>query len=170
MAAPVKMLNYRADLPKHEQTILAHETKIHDLEATAVPIEAIPANPWQLRKIFDQAEIQILAESIAEIGLIQSIVLRRHSIDGHVDPNRVNNEIVAGERRLSKGGDLLRRLPRIKNGHPRKLEISDVASDHRHAMHKGRRRDECIAIAALVGHMQPGAALCYSRIDRQRAA
>ena len=37
-------------------------------------------------------------------------------------------------------------------------------------MHKGGCRDERIALAALVGYMQPGAALCHGGIDRQRAA
>ena len=52
----------------------------------------------------------------------------------------------------------LRYLPRIDEGYSRRLEISDVASDHRHTMHKGSGRDECIAAAKLVGYMQPGAA------------
>ena len=45
----------------------------------------------------------------------------------------------------------LRYLPRIDEGYSRRLEISDVASDHRHAMHKGSGRDECIALVALNG-------------------
>ena len=52
----------------------------------------------------------------------------------------------------------LRLPPRIDEGYSRRLEISDVAGDHRHAMHEGSGRDECIALAALVGYMQPGAA------------
>ena len=52
----------------------------------------------------------------------------------------------------------LRYLPRIDEGYSRRLEISDVASDQRHAMHKGSGRDECVALAALVGYTQPGAA------------
>ena len=58
----------------------------------------------------------------------------------------------------------MRYLPRIDEGHSRGLKISDVASDHCHAMHKGGCRDECIALAALVGYMQPGAALCHGGI------
>ena len=52
----------------------------------------------------------------------------------------------------------LRYLPRIDEGYSRRLEISDVASDQRHDMHEGSGRDECIALAALVGYTQPGAA------------
>ena len=37
-------------------------------------------------------------------------------------------------------------LPWIKNGYARGLEIRDVASNHRHAMHKGRCRNECITL------------------------
>lgn len=36
-------------------------------------------------------------------------------------------------------------------------------------MHKGSCRDECVALAAFVGHMQAGAALCHGSIDSQRA-
>lgn len=56
-----------------------------------VPINDILASPNQPRKVFDQAEIDDLALSIQEIGLLQPIVVRRQS-DKY--------ELIAGERRL----------------------------------------------------------------------
>lgn len=37
-------------------------------------------------------------------------------------------------------------------------------------MHQRRRGNERVTLAALVGNMQPGAALCHSGIDWQRAS
>ena len=56
-----------------------------------VPIEKIKANPAQPRREFDQTALQELADSIAEIGIIQPITLRK------VDDE--NYQIIAGERR-----------------------------------------------------------------------
>jgi ParB family transcriptional regulator, chromosome partitioning protein len=56
-----------------------------------VPIERISANPEQPRRRFDQAELDDLAASIREKGVIQPLIVRER------DPG--NYEIVAGERR-----------------------------------------------------------------------
>ena len=59
----------------------------------AVPIERIWPNPNQPRRDFDEKELQDLAASIREKGVIQPLILRAHPTDfGHY-------EIVAGERR-----------------------------------------------------------------------
>lgn len=57
------------------------------------PIEALKPNPDQPRKIFDQAELTELAESIRDKGVIQPILVRPHP---HEDGAW---QIVAGERR-----------------------------------------------------------------------
>jgi len=57
-----------------------------------VPIENIEANPYQPRKEFDTAELNDLAESIRQKGIIQAITVRRKD-DG-------NYELISGERRL----------------------------------------------------------------------
>lgn len=57
-----------------------------------LPVEVIRSNPSQPRRNFDQKNLELLAQSIQENGLIQPIVVRR-SESG-------NYEIVAGERRL----------------------------------------------------------------------
>lgn len=59
-------------------------------EIREVPLEKIRANPAQPRKIFDEAKLAELAESIREHGLIQPLVVR---------PAAEGFELVAGERR-----------------------------------------------------------------------
>ncbi len=56
-----------------------------------IPIEKVRANPGQPRKIFKEKELEELAQSIKENGIIQPIIVRK-----------VDNgfELIAGERRL----------------------------------------------------------------------
>ena len=56
------------------------------------PIENLVPNPRNPRRAFTEAELNELAESIRERGIIQPIVVREHGGPGHY-------EIVAGERR-----------------------------------------------------------------------
>jgi len=68
------------------------------IERSEVVIESISLNKitagvYQPRRIFDQAEIEDLAQSIKENGLIQPILLRKADGEGHY-------EIIAGERRF----------------------------------------------------------------------
>lgn len=68
-----------------------------------VPIGQIKANPNQPRHEFDQTALQELADSIAEIGIIQPITLRQQD-DG-------SYQIIAGERRYR--ASLLAGLDRV---------------------------------------------------------
>jgi len=64
-----------------------------DTEGTRIikiPLTQIDPNPFQPRRQFDEAEIQELAETILEHGLIQPITVRKHS---------GRYQIVSGERR-----------------------------------------------------------------------
>jgi len=56
-----------------------------------VPIEFVRANPRNPRKLFSEAELGELADSIRERGIIQPIVVRARGADAY--------EIIAGERR-----------------------------------------------------------------------
>ena len=56
-----------------------------------LPIDAISPNPKQPRTVFAEEEMAELAHSIAEIGLLQPIVVR---------PTASGYELIAGERRL----------------------------------------------------------------------
>lgn len=88
--APVKLLNYQADLRIHTARIAELESRIKELESERVPIKDIAPNPWQPRKVFDDEEIRLLAESIQELGLVQPIV---------VTTGRNGNRIEATDRR-----------------------------------------------------------------------
>lgn len=56
-----------------------------------VPIDQIDPNPNQPRKSFDEEEIEALTASIAELGVLQPVLVRRRE-DGRY-------ELIAGERR-----------------------------------------------------------------------
>ena len=56
-----------------------------------MPLDEITVNPNQPRREFDQEALQELADSIAEIGIIQPITLRKTDEDKY--------QIIAGERR-----------------------------------------------------------------------
>ncbi|HTX50028.1 MAG TPA: ParB/RepB/Spo0J family partition protein [Caulobacteraceae bacterium] len=60
--------------------------------STEIPIEAIKPNPGQPRRHFDDAELEELAQSIREKGVLQPILLRPAMFAGEF-------QIVAGERR-----------------------------------------------------------------------
>ncbi|MDF3089169.1 ParB/RepB/Spo0J family partition protein [Burkholderia semiarida] len=64
---------------------LERSTASHEL-----PVADIVPNPWQPRRVFNEAKLAELAESIRESGLIEPIVLRKVA-SGY--------QIVAGERR-----------------------------------------------------------------------
>ncbi|MBH1974328.1 MAG: ParB/RepB/Spo0J family partition protein [Rhodobacteraceae bacterium] len=57
-----------------------------------VPIERLVPNPDQPRRHFEPDQLQDLADSIREKGVIQPLIVRAHGAEG-------NFEIVAGERR-----------------------------------------------------------------------
>jgi ParB family chromosome partitioning protein len=58
-----------------------------------IPLNKITAGVYQPRKIFNQTELEELADSIKENGLIQPIILRKANDDDSF-------EIIAGERRF----------------------------------------------------------------------
>ena len=64
----------------------------NSIEVTEVPIAKIIAGIYQPRTIFHQDELEELANSIKEHGIIQPITLRKSEEEGY-------HEIVAGERR-----------------------------------------------------------------------
>ncbi|MEX3629716.1 MAG: ParB/RepB/Spo0J family partition protein [Burkholderia sp.] len=68
--------------------------RIEELEtsgpASELPVAEIVPNPWQPRRVFNEAKMAQLAESIREAGLTQPIVVRKAA---------TGYQIVAGERR-----------------------------------------------------------------------
>ena len=57
-----------------------------------IPLSAIAPNPRQPRGVFDEDELEGLATSIRDLGLLQPLVVRRSGDDRY--------ELIAGERRL----------------------------------------------------------------------
>ncbi|SAL67474.1 parB-like partition proteins [Caballeronia udeis] len=70
------------------------QLRVQELESTGaasqLAVSSVVANPWQPRRVFNEAKLSELAESIREVGLMQPIVVRRFE-DIY--------QIVAGERR-----------------------------------------------------------------------
>jgi ParB family chromosome partitioning protein len=58
----------------------------------SIDVDSIAANPFQPRSEFGEEDIQALAQSIREQGLLQPVVVRRRGDDTY--------ELIAGERRL----------------------------------------------------------------------
>jgi ParB family transcriptional regulator, chromosome partitioning protein len=115
-----------------------------------VRLDAIRPNPRQPRRAFDEAGLEELAASIAEVGVLQPILVR--SADG-------GYELVAGERRLraaqragldqvpvmvvetDEGGSLERTL--VENLHRSNLNPIEEASGYRELMREtGLSQDE----------------------------
>jgi ParB family chromosome partitioning protein len=65
-----------------------------------IDVHKIKPNPFQPRKEFNQAELESLADSIKQYGVLQALVVTRKEVekpDGGLD---VEYELIAGERRL----------------------------------------------------------------------
>jgi len=58
---------------------------------TMIRVDVIDPNPYQPRKVFPKEEIEALAQSISEAGLLQPVTIR---------PNGERYQLIAGERRL----------------------------------------------------------------------
>lgn len=56
-----------------------------------LPLESLEPNPYQPRRVYDEAALQALADSIAEYGLLQPLVVR---------PVQGGYQLIAGERRM----------------------------------------------------------------------
>ncbi len=61
-------------------------------QITKIPITSITTNPYQPRKMFSAEQLEELASSIREYGVIQPITVRKNFIGGY--------ELISGERRL----------------------------------------------------------------------
>lgn len=77
-----------------EANLRIQELEKKSAQSLELPLDAIEPNPWQPRKEFDAEELDELASSIQEVGLIQPIVVRVNP----ADPQKY--QIVVGERRF----------------------------------------------------------------------
>ncbi|MFA6194008.1 MAG: ParB/RepB/Spo0J family partition protein [Parcubacteria group bacterium] len=93
-----------------------------------VPIEKVASNPQQPRHNFDEKELQDLANSIKEHGVIQPLVVAKIAPDQY--------EFIAGERRLKAsklaGLKMVPVIVREESGEREKLELALVENIQRH--------------------------------------
>src|SRR3989344_1671527 len=65
-----------------------------------VEVDRIKPNPFQPRKVFDEASLASLAESIRSYGVLQPLTVTRKEIERPGEGIYVEYELIAGERRL----------------------------------------------------------------------
>lgn len=81
-----------------EDRVKELEAMLGQTEGNLVPLSQISPNPWQPRRVFSDDELEKLALSINEIGLIQPIILRCVS-NRDTFEQTPSFQIIAGERR-----------------------------------------------------------------------
>lgn len=65
-----------------------------------VDVDKIKPNPFQPRRDFDQMQLQSLADSIRQYGVLQALVVTRREFSKEDGGLAVEYELIAGERRL----------------------------------------------------------------------
>ncbi|OGG60677.1 hypothetical protein A3C86_03490 [Candidatus Kaiserbacteria bacterium RIFCSPHIGHO2_02_FULL_49_16] len=65
-----------------------------------VEVDRIKPNPFQPRKVFDEASLASLAESLRQYGVLQPLTVTRKEIERPGEGIFVEYELIAGERRL----------------------------------------------------------------------
>ncbi len=65
-----------------------------------IEVDKISANPYQPRREFDQEELQSLANSIRQYGVLQALVVTRKEVPKKDGGLAVEYELISGERRL----------------------------------------------------------------------
>jgi ParB family transcriptional regulator, chromosome partitioning protein len=78
---------------------MSDQHSIHD-SIFWVEVDRIKPNPFQPRKVFDEAALASLAESIRQYGVLQPLTVTRKETIVPEEGIRVEYELIAGERRL----------------------------------------------------------------------
>ena len=65
-----------------------------------IDIDKVVPNPFQPRREFDEAQLQSLADSIRQYGVLQALVVTRKEVSKEDGGLLVQYELIAGERRL----------------------------------------------------------------------
>lgn len=76
-----------------------HEPQAYD-SIYWVEVERIKPNPFQPRKVFEEAALASLAESVRQYGVLQPLVVTRKEIERPGEGISVEYELISGERRL----------------------------------------------------------------------
>jgi len=101
-----------------------------------IEVENIKPNPFQPRKEFDEGELNDLAASIRQVGILQPIIVSKNEKDTPTG-REVEYELIAGERRLRAAQ--LANLPRVpvvvrRSTAPEKLAISVIENIQRQSL------------------------------------
>ncbi|HEX8233954.1 MAG TPA: ParB/RepB/Spo0J family partition protein [Caulobacteraceae bacterium] len=120
-----------------------------------VPVDRIHANPEQPRRTFDEGELEELAASLREKGVLQPILLRRSPLDSSL------YQIVAGERRwraAQRAG--LRMIPALVRdiGDSAAIEIAIVENVQRADLNPVEAAAGYQALMDRFGHTQEAVA------------
>ncbi|MCY3861697.1 MAG: ParB/RepB/Spo0J family partition protein [bacterium] len=105
-----------------------------------LPLDAIAVNPYQPRGKFDQASLNVLTESIREVGVLQPVLVRP-SVDGRY-------ELIAGERRCRAARQAgLDRIPAV-------VRTAEDADTLEQALLENLHREDLNAIEEAVACQQ----------------
>lgn len=92
-----------------------------------IEVEKIKPNPYQPRKVFDEAQLRELAASIAEFGILQPLVVSKIEYATETG-TAVEYQLIAGERRLLASKMIgLRSVPVIIRHVPEEREKLELA-------------------------------------------
>ena len=135
-----------------------------------VEVDRIKPNPFQPRKVFDEAALASLAESIRQYGVLQPLTVTRKEIERPGEGIYVEYELIAGERRLraAKLAGILQVPVVIRSGEDddrMKLEIAIIENLQREDLNP---IDRAKAFQRLVGefglkHIEVGKRVGKSR-------
>ncbi len=152
-----KSASNNSGLPAKSQTDLPQDDFLE------VPIEKIAMNPQQPRHDFDEKELQELADSIKEHGIIQPLVVTK------IAPEQY--ELIAGERRLKAarlaGLELVPVIIREEAGEREKLEIALVENIQRHDLNVV---EEARAYKKLIGEFDLTQEEIAMQVGKSRSA
>jgi len=117
-----------ANTPQNtNQEVVVSSGKAVQDDFLEVPTSKIASNPQQPRHVFDEKELQDLADSIKEHGIIQPLVVAK------IAPEQY--ELIAGERRLKAskiaGLNMVPVIIREESGEREKLELALVENIQR---------------------------------------
>ena len=132
------MMTITPTTPLRPLLTVAAQTPDVTLGAIAVPLDRFVDNPYQSREVYDQAELESLADSIARDGLLQIPIGRRRA-DGQI-------ELDIGHRRLRAHQLLQARDPQRWRTMPVQLRQLSDEELIRHSWTENAQRSEVTAI------------------------
>jgi ParB-like protein len=131
-----------------------------------IPVGLIHPNPRQPRQVFDEEDISELAASIAEVGLLQPIVVRQVSTSQGEDPHY---ELIMGERRLRASKEAgLETIPAVVRDTDDVAMLRDALLENLHRVQLNPL-EEAAAYQQLLEDFQCTHAELSERIARSRS-